>query len=355
MELPHLDVPQGQQSLGHCFGCGEDNPIGLHLRPRYDGEEVTATFNPTVDHQGWHNVMHGGIVYSILDEITAYTVLCSGYSFGVTAKSTIRFKHMSPTDEMLIARARAMKVTPRLIQTHGQLELADGSVVAEVESMFIPGQRCQMAFIWDMDGVIVDSAAPHFQSWREAFARRGAEFSQEQFKFVFGMRDDYIIEKVLGYLPASEVASITEEKEQRYRELIKGGVGIFPGALPLLRAMKKSGFRIAMGTSAPIENVEAVAAQLGLYEYMDSIVCGADVQKGKPDPEVHLRAAERLAASPTDCVVFEDSPHGVEAAKRGGMKCVAVTNSHPPKSLLAADRVVDSLEEIDLVQLIRWL
>ena len=108
-------------------------------------------------------------------------------------------------------------------------------------------------------------------------------------------------------------------------------------------------------TQQSLENVEAVAAQLHLHDYLDSVVCGADVQKGKPDPEIYLRAAERLGASPAECVVFEDSPHGVEAAKRGGMKCVAVTNSHPPETLIAADRVVDSLEEIDLVQLIRWI
>ena len=355
MELPQLNVPAGQQSLGHCFGCGEDNPIGLHLRPRYDGEEVTATFTPGVDHQGWHSVTHGGIVYSILDEITAYTVLCAGYSFGVTAKSTIRFKRMSPTDARLTARARALKVTPRLIQTHGQLELDDGSVVAEVESLFIPGERFSRAFLWDMDGVIVDSAAPHYQSWREAFAARGADFTEEQFRFFFGTRDDYIIERILGVRPASEVQAITEEKERRYRDLIRGGVRVFPGVVPLLKAMKKSGFRIALGTSAPMENVEAVASQLHLHDYLDAVVCGADVRQSKPDPEIYLLAAARLGAAPADCIVFEDSPHGVEAARRGGMKCVAITNSHAPDALIAATRVVDSLEEIDLVQLIRWI
>jgi len=355
MELPQLNIPEGQQSLSHCFGCGEANPIGLHLTPRYDGEEVTATFMPEEEHQGWHKVMHGGIVYSILDETTAYTVLCSGYSFGVTAKSTIRFRQMVPTEDRLKARAPALKVTPRLIQTHGQLELDDGSVVAEVESLFVPGERCRRAFLWDMDGVIVDSAAPHYQSWREAFAARGADFTEEKFRFFFGTRDDYIIERVLGHRPDSEVTAITEEKGRRYRELIRDGVRPFPGVLPLLKAMKKNGFRMALGTSAPMANFEAVASQLGLTDCFDAVVCGADVQQSKPNPEIYLRAAEKLGAAPEDCVVFEDSPHGVEAGKRGGMKCVAITNSHEPKALIAADRVVDSLEELDLVQLIRWI
>ena len=74
MELPQLNAPVGEATLGHCFGCGELNPIGLQLKPRYDGERVTATFTPTIDHEGWFKITHGGILYTLLDEITAYSV-----------------------------------------------------------------------------------------------------------------------------------------------------------------------------------------------------------------------------------------------------------------------------------------
>jgi len=355
MELPHLAIPTEEQPLGYCFGCGELNPIGLHLRPVYDGEKLTAYFTPGTNHQGWHNVTHGGIIYSVLDEVTAYVVLCSGFSFGVTARSAVRFRKSSATDVPLRATAWATKVTSRLIEVHGELSTLEGEAVAEVESSFIPGPRYEQAFLWDMDGVIIDSAAPHYESWREAFAARGSVYTEAQFRSFFGTRDDYIIRRVLGPLPARETEEIADDKERRYRELIRGKARVFPGVIPLLKAMKKGGFKIALGTSAPMKNVEAVADELGLHEYFDAIVSGQDVTEGKPSPEIYLAAATRLGAKPERCVVFEDSPHGVESAKRAGMKCVAVTNSHPAEALTAADRVVDSMEQMDLVQLIRWL
>ena len=355
MELPHLVVPMEEEPLGHCFGCGESNPIGLHLRPVFDGEKVTAPFTPGVDHQGWHNVTHGGIVYSVLDEITAYAVLCSGYRFGVTARSAIRFRKSAATHVPLLAVAWATKTTSRLIEVQGQLRTNDGDVVAEVESSFIPGPRYDLAFLWDMDGVIVDSAAPHFESWREAFAARGTTYTEAEFESFFGTRDDYIIRRVMGPLADTAVEEIADEKERRYRDLIRGKARIFPGVIPLLKAMKKGGFKIALGTSAPMENVEAVGQQMGLHLYFDAVVSGQDVTEGKPSPEIYLAAAAKLGAKPYRCVVFEDSPHGVEAAKRAGMKCVAVTNSHPAEALQAADRVVESMEQLDLIQLIRWL
>ena len=355
MDLPQLNAPVGPETLGHCFACGENNPIGLKLKPRYDGEKVTAVFTPTVDHQGWFNITHGGILYTLLDEVTAYSVLCGGYSFGVTAKSSVRFKSPAATDVELLASAWVTKATSRLIETHGQLQNPDGTIVAEVESSFLLGQRCTKAFIWDMDGVIVDSGEPHFQSWHEAFAMRGVSYTREHFHDFFGTRDDLIIKRMLGDVSAEDIREIEDWKEARYRELVNGNVKVLPGVMPLLKVMKSRGFKVALGTSAPLENVHAVAADIGLDEYFDAVVHGREVGEGKPSPEIYLTAAERLGADPADCIVFEDSPHGVEAARKAGMKCVAITNSHPAEELSAATRVVDSLEEIDLIQLIRWV
>ncbi len=355
MELPVLAIRDGEGYPRHCFGCGELNRIGLHLKPVYDGDKVNARFTPGLDHQGWHNVTHGGILYSVLDEVTAYAVLCSGYSFGVTARSTVRFKQVAPTDRTLIATAWATKVTPRLIEVRGVLELENGELIAETDSAFIPGSRADKAFIWDMDGVIVDSAAPHYESWRAAFSARGVTYTEEEFKSLFGTRDDFIINNVLGPLPHDEVEEIAGEKERRYRKLIKEHLDVFPGVMPLLNALKKAGFRVALGTSAPPENVEAVLTQLGLSEYFDATVSGQDAHEGKPSPDIYLQAAGKLGVNPPNCIVFEDSPHGVDAAKAAGMKCVAISNSHPAVALQRADRVVASLEEIDLIQLIRWI
>ncbi len=355
MELPQIGMATGERSLEYCFGCGEDNPIGLKLRPVYDGEKVVARFTPREQHQGWHNVTHGGILYSVLDEITAYAVLCSGVSFGVTAKSFIRFKHVSPTDATLVASAWVTKATSRLVETAGRLEMEDGTVVAEIDATIFAGKGGLRAFLWDMDGVIVDSAAAHYESWRDTLAAHGVGCTEEQFRQYFGTRDDQLVRALLGPLPEPEVEAISEEKERLFRELIRGKARAFPDAMNLLRIMKKGNYPLALGTSAPLENVEILSAQLGLSAYFNVVVCGQDVKESKPSPDIYLRAAEKLGVDPGQCVVFEDSPHGVAAAKRGGMKCVAVTNSHPAEALQAADRVVSSLEQVDLIELIRFI
>jgi len=354
MNLPQLNAPVSEDTLGHCFACGEDNPIGLKLKPRYDGEKVTALFTPTTDHQGWFNITHGGILYTILDEVTAYSTLCAGFSFGVTAKSSVRFRNPASTGVEILASAWITKSTSRLVETRGMLTNPDGTVVAEVESSFIPGRRCSQAFIWDMDGVIIDSGEPHYQSWHEAFAMHGVSYTREHFHEFFGTRDDLIIKRMLVDVSAEEIREIEDWKEARYRELVNGNVKVLPGVMSLLKVMKSGGFKIGLGTSAPIENVHAVAADIGLDEYFSVVVHGREVSEGKPSPEIYLTAARRMGVDPADCIVFEDSPHGVEAAIQAGMKCVAVTNSHPAKELSRATRVVDSLEEMDLIQLIRW-
>ena len=353
MELPQIPTDEG--SLDYCFGCGELNTIGLKLKPVYDGEKLVATFTPGILHQGWHNVTHGGILYSILDEITAYSTLCAGFYFGVTARSSIRFKHTAPTDATLRATAWNTKVTSRLVETRGMLELEDGTVVAEVDSTFLVTERAHNSFIWDMDGVIVDSARAHYESWRDTFAARGVTYTEEQFGRYFGARDDYTIRHVIEHASDEDVRSIEEEKERRFREAAKRGISDLPGVIKLLDVLREGGFRMALGTSAPLENYRAVAPLLGLEKYFSTIVTGDDVTHGKPDPEIYLIAAERLGADSADCMVFEDSPLGVEAALRAGMKCVAVTNTHEAASLKNANRVVSSMEQLDLIELIRWI
>ncbi len=355
MELPGLDMAPGARTLEYCFGCGEENPIGLKLRPVYDGEQVIARFTPKEQHQGWYNVTHGGILYSILDEITAYSVLCTGLSFGVTAKSEIRFKHVAPTNATLLATAWVTKATSRLVETHGRLELENGTVVAEIDSAFFPAKGEPRAFLWDMDGVIIDSAEYHYQSWHEALSPHGVDYTREKFEYYFGQRNDYVIAQVLGPITEPEIAAISNEKARRYRELMNGEATLFPGVLKLLQIMKRGHYPVALGTSAPPENYEAIAGPLGISDYFDAIVCGPDVDESKPSPQIYLKAAEKLGVKPDQCIVFEDSPHGVTAAKNAGMKCVAITNTHSAEALHAADRVVPSLEQIDLIELIRFI
>lgn len=200
------------------------------------------------------------------------------------------------------------------------------------------------AVLWDLDGVLVDSAPFHFQAWRELFASLGREFSEADFRRTFGLRNDAILHDVLGDLPPAEIERLGKRKEELFRQAARGNITALPGALALLRLLRERGFRLALVSSTPHANIELVLRSLGVEASFDAIVGEEDVSRGKPDPEGFLLAAERLGVPPEECVVIEDAPAGVEAAKRAGMRCVGVHRGRPREALAQADLVVESLE-----------
>lgn len=203
------------------------------------------------------------------------------------------------------------------------------------------------AVIWDMDGVIADTAPYHFKAWQEVFRKRGVSFTEEDFRRNFGLRNDTIIRDTLGeQISQSEIDAIAREKEKTFRQVIGQNIKPLPGAVKMLKSLREHGFKMALASSAPIENIRLVTRGLGIDDYFHSIVTGRDVAEGKPSPQGFLLAAQKLGVEPKDCIVIEDAIAGVAAAKRAGMKCIAVTNTHPRESLAEADLAVDTLEEI---------
>jgi len=190
MEIPKLDV---EYTARFCFACSQDNPIGLKLKPVQDGEKVTAEFTAGKFHQGWGNVIHGGILYTLLDEVTAYAMLCHGIELGVTAKSEIRFKQVAPINEPIKASAWVTKLTRRLVEAKGVLSLKDNTVIADGNFLFYVLRQSKKTILWDMDGVISDSYSFHFAAWQETFAKRSIEFTKADFTNLFGTRNDFII------------------------------------------------------------------------------------------------------------------------------------------------------------------
>lgn len=352
MPMPKINIDSSQK-FDLCFGCGKENPIGLKLNPVYDGEKVTAEFTPGKYHQGWINVTHGGILYTLLDEITAYAILCCGIDFGLTAKSEMRFKHASPTGEPIQISAWVTKLTKRLVETHGVLRLKDNTIIAEVNSLFYIWRRSRRTILWDMDGVIANSAAFHFAAWQESLAKKGVSFTEEDFTRLFGSRNDFIIRTVWGEgLSERDTEAMVQEKEASFREKARGNIMPFPGVIKLLNIIKKGTFKLALVSSAPVENIELITEELGIKHNFDCIISGREVPESKPSPQIYLLAAEKLGVAPEDCIVVEDSPLGVKAAKAAGMRCLAVTNTHPGQDLKEADKVIDSLEDMDLIALI---
>jgi len=201
------------------------------------------------------------------------------------------------------------------------------------------------AVLWDMDGTLLDSAEYHWLAWRKILAGEGFELAHDQFVATFGQRNDTILRDWLGAdLPIGEIDRIGDAKEARYRELVRtSGITLLPGVGRWLKLLQADGWRQAIASAAPRANVEAIVAALGLAAYFDAISSAEDVQRGKPDPQVFLVAAERVGAPPARCIVIEDAPAGLLGARRGGMRAIGVRSSHAD---LQADIVVDTLADL---------
>ena len=203
------------------------------------------------------------------------------------------------------------------------------------------------AVIFDVDGVLIDSYQPHFLSWQRMFAELDEPFTESTFRNTFGRTNCDIFAELFGErFSAAEVITFSDRKEAIYREIIKEEFPAIDGAGDLIDALEAAEFRLAVGSSGPPENVALTLECLGRADRIAACVTGADVTRGKPDPQVFLVAAEKLALAPQNCVVVEDAPAGVAAAKAAGMACVALVGTATREQLTAADLVVDSLRDL---------
>lgn len=210
--------------------------------------------------------------------------------------------------------------------------------------------------LWDMDGVIADTGPYHFKSWQMVLGERGVNFTEDDFRRNFGQRNDTIIKYALGQsLSGAEIEIIAKEKEETFRKLVRPNIKALPGAIELIRSLKEHGFMQALASSGPIENIQLVIRSLGIYDYFDAIVYGREVNEGKPSPLGFLLASKKLGLEPKQCVVIEDALAGIMAAKAAGMRCIAVTTTNPRDRLSQADLIVDSLEEISVVDIERLI
>ena len=202
------------------------------------------------------------------------------------------------------------------------------------------------AVLWDMDGVLVDSGELHYQSWLETLTALSIPFDREKFRLTFGMNNASILTVLTGRPSEADfLEMVSDQKESRFRAMIHGRLQLLPGVLPWLGRLHELGYLQAEASSAPQANIDAVVDELGIRRYF-SVLISAYALPGKPDPAVFHEAARQLGVMPEQCVVVEDAVAGVAAAKRAGMKCIAVTTTHPRSALSTADMVVDSLEAL---------
>jgi beta-phosphoglucomutase len=208
------------------------------------------------------------------------------------------------------------------------------------------------AVIWDVDGTLVDTAELHYRAWDRMTRELDLPFTRDDFNATFGWRNAEIIRKLFEPQSSDErVSELGLRKEEYYRAAARQqGISLLPGARPLLEGLHARGVAQAIGSSAPHANIELILQLTQTQAFFEAISSMEDTQRGKPDPQVFQLAADKLGVPYGHCLVLEDAVVGVEAARRGGMKCVAVRFvGHHPKSALrqaGANRVVDSLEEL---------
>lgn len=200
------------------------------------------------------------------------------------------------------------------------------------------------AALWDMDGTLVDSAEYHWIAWRDTMASEGIQITHDQFLATFGQRNDSILPLWLGADASAErIQRVGDAKEELYRKLVRErGLDPLPGAVEWVQRLHQRGWLQAVASSAPRANIEVVLEVIGLADGFEAVVSAEDVTRGKPDPQVFLTAAARLNMPPSRCVVVEDAAHGVEAARRGGMRSIGVSRN----GSLKADIVVRSLTDL---------
>jgi len=201
------------------------------------------------------------------------------------------------------------------------------------------------AVIWDLDGTLIDSSNLHWEAWQKVMEAENITLTYEQYVADFGKRNDEILRGRLGADLSDEfIARVSLAKEEVYRGLIRTkGLELLPGARHWLERFKAEGWLQALATSAPRGNIDAVFAALGIGEYFDAAISSEEVRAGKPEPDVFLAAAAKMGVAPRDCVVIEDAPAGIEAARRAGMKSVGVLTTHRE---LKADLVAQSLDQL---------
>jgi beta-phosphoglucomutase len=210
-------------------------------------------------------------------------------------------------------------------------------------SITIQSKEPKRAILWDVDGTIVDSAEHHWRAWRVTLLHEGLPITRNAFDASFGKRNDSALHGFFGReLSVEEVKRISSAKEKLYRKLITmDGLKLLPGVMRWLGYLRNEGWRQCVASSAPRKNLEAILNQLNIGYFFDAVVSAEEITHGKPHPAIFLRAAERVGVDPQLCIVIEDAPTGIEAARRACMRTIGVLTTH---SQLDADIVVESLD-----------
>lgn len=188
--------------------------------------------------------------------------------------------------------------------------------------------------IFDMDGVLVDSNPAHKTAIRQFCDRYNLDLTDAFLEQkIYGRTNKEWIPELFGDLPETEILRLADEKEAAFRDSFDPKANEVPGAVDFLNQLHREGVKMLVATSAPRENADYIISALGIGHCFEDVLDSSHVEKGKPEPEVYLKAADRLNLPPSNCIVFEDSIAGVEAANRAGAVVFGLTTTHSEQEL----------------------
>ncbi len=199
------------------------------------------------------------------------------------------------------------------------------------------------AFIFDMDGTLVDNMRFHTEAWGKMLAENGVEMNAHDFLVkTAGKTNREILPTVFGEILDERIAELGDRKETLYRELFLPHRTALKGAIEFLEEAQSLGVKMAVATAAPIVNVEFILDGLNLRKFFEAITTAADITNGKPDPEIFLKSAEKLGVEPQNCLVFEDAVGGFEAAHAAGMQSIGIATVNSIEDILQIVSVVEA-------------
>ena len=208
------------------------------------------------------------------------------------------------------------------------------------------------AVLFDMEGVIIDSEPLWSKAEQQLLARRNLRYSPQLKAAMMGLDSSEAVGFLIKHYNLQEsVGDVVEERNQLIAELFRQFLRPMPHALQLVRSVRAAEIKTALASSSPKELVDLALSRLNITGLFDLILGGDQVVRGKPAPDIYLTAARELGVSQENCLVIEDAPHGVAAAKAAGMCCLAISTSANESELAAADRVVRNFSEVDLALL----
>ncbi|MCW3115792.1 MAG: glycoprotease/HAD-superfamily hydrolase like protein [Segetibacter sp.] len=203
--------------------------------------------------------------------------------------------------------------------------------------------------IFDMDGTLLESTEADYRAWEKVFNNYNQELSFEKYAPMLGVKSADVVRNEIGFHDELDVKRILKEKFDYFVEYVnENPIKPVFAAETFLKSLAQYPVKVALATSSRKEKMQMVLKQLDFMQYFEAIVTGDEVSNGKPAPDIFLLAAKRLGLSPEECMVIEDGPIGVAAAKSANMKCVAITETHQAEQLSAADLIIDTYEHADI-------